>query len=76
MVECMKCKNHLKKIGRERKNGINTFKDWDTRKFCKKCFKCLKGEQENYLFNYNSNPELQLKLIKDFKKKWNLRKLL
>ena len=76
MVECGCCGNHLKKIGRERKNGKDCFKDWKTRKFCKKCYKKLKEEQNLILFNTFFKDEEIKKYLERFKKKYNLEKLL
>jgi len=49
MNRCFKCDGILKIIGKERKNGTtkigNYNKDWDTRKYHKKCYKEIKDRQ-------------------------------
>tara|TARA_R110002072_G_scaffold113962_11_gene243775 strand:+ start:4696 stop:4938 length:243 start_codon:yes stop_codon:yes gene_type:complete len=80
MVECGKCKNHLKAIGKQRKNGKdfegNKGNDWDERKFCKKCYKLLKEQQNLILFGGFYTDDQKLQLLKIYKERYSLKKLL
>lgn len=44
---CEMCGGHLVVIGRDRKNGSRRYKDWDTRKFHKKCWKRIMKKEED-----------------------------
>jgi hypothetical protein len=44
--KCYRCGKALREIGIGRKNGKDYFRDWNDRKFHKKCFKEHKERQE------------------------------
>lgn len=80
MTKCMKCKNNKPLVGTERKNGkkLNNHngKDWEGRKFCKKCVKDLIETQKIYFNIYCNDDERLLIWIKEWKDRWGLKKLL
>lgn len=75
MVNCSKCDKALKTIGNSRKNG-KSHDDWKERQFHKKCWKELKDHQNLIMFNNYFSDEEILKQLQDFKKRYNLTKLL
>lgn len=48
--KCLHCKASLRLIGRERLNGKDSFKDWDSRRYHKACYKIIKENERFRLF--------------------------
>ena len=75
---CEFCGKSLVAIHSSRKNG-KLGKDWDSRKYHKKCWKIMKSEQDLIFslgLNLKWSDEKTIERLDEFKKKYNLTKLL
>ena len=65
---CEYCGKCLCKIGTDRKNGKGSFKDWNDRKYHKKCFKSINQSRLNifYLHDFKDDNEALKKDLKSF----------
>ena len=77
-MNCKLCDKAIVAINNSRKNG-KIGKDWDTRKYHKKCWKKLKEEQD-LILNLgrccNWTDEVLFKRLAEFKEQYDLEKLL